>query len=336
MNKVFDDTVYAYAVGRVRSLETNLLDQGRFERMIEAPSVQEALKVLAESHYASALADLATSLDFEEMLGESLKSVFALILGLAPRPALIAMLALRYDLHNLKVLLKAHFLGVKSELLIPVGTLDLTQLAAAVNEEDFRDLPSGIREAVEETVEDFSLRRDPQAIDLNLDRALYASLQASARAEGSSYLLRLFKIQVDLVNIKTLLRVQRMGLDRDFLKKGLLPGGNLDGDRLLGVLEESPDSLINVMAMSEYAELVAEGVRAWVDSGSAARLEKLSDDYVTAYLGQGKWTPFGPEPLIGYLWAREMEMKNIRLVMVGKINRLPAAAIRGRLRNVYI
>jgi V/A-type H+-transporting ATPase subunit C len=127
-----------------------------------------------------------------------------------------------------------------------------------------------------------------------------------------------------------------MGLDREFLKKVLLPQGSLPIDRLSSGLDEPLETLITSLAMSDYAELIGEGVREWLEKGTASRLEKLSDDYITAYLKQGKWMPFGFEALVGYLWAKEIEIKNIRLVLVGKINRLPAEAIRERIRNVYI
>jgi V/A-type H+/Na+-transporting ATPase subunit C len=127
-----------------------------------------------------------------------------------------------------------------------------------------------------------------------------------------------------------------MELDREFLRKVLLKGGRLPFDRLLSLVDEPLESVITSLAMSDYSELASEGLREWIDHGSAARLEKLSDDYITTYLKRGKWTPFGPEPLIGYLWAKEMEIKNIRLVLVGKINKLPAEAIRERLRDGYL
>ena len=43
---------YAYAVGRVRAMETRLLDRSKIDRMVEAKSAEEALKVLGESEYA--------------------------------------------------------------------------------------------------------------------------------------------------------------------------------------------------------------------------------------------------------------------------------------------
>ncbi len=91
------------------------------------------------------------------------------------------------------------------------------------------------------------------------------------------------------------------------------------------------------LAMSDYATVVSEGVREWQEKGTITRLEKLSDDFITAYLQQGgKARPFGLEPLIGYLHAKDIEIRNIRMIMVGKINGLPIEAIRERLRDVYL
>ncbi len=331
-----DDTIFAYAVGRTRALETRLLDRARFERMIDASSAEEALKVLGESAYANAVAELPDVHDFETILAAELKETFDLILKISPRPELISIMALRYDIHNLKVLFKAKYLGVKSDLLIPVGSLELDKMELAVNEDDYRDLPARLRKAAENISEDFLVNRDPQVIDLLLDQVLYDQLIFAARDSGIKLLEGMFVRQIDLTNLKSLIRVKRMGLDRELLKNILLPHGSIPTDRITGMLDEPLESLITMLTMSDYADLVSEGVRDWLEKGTASRLEKLSDDYITAYLKQGKWTPFGVEPLIGYLWAKEIEIKNIRLVLVGKINKLPAEAIRERIRDVYI
>ncbi len=331
-----DDTIYAYAVGRTRALETRLLERSRFDRMIDAASAEEALKVLAETDYANAVAELADIHDFESILEAELKETFDLITKISPRPELILIMALRYDVHNLKVLFKAKYMGVKSDLLIPVGSLSLDLLEYAVTEDYYRDLPLKLRSAAEKINEDFLVNRDPQVIDLLLDQVLYDQLIALSRESGLKFLEGMFIRQIDLTNLKSLIRVKRMGLNRELLKNILLPHGSIPGDRLTGMLDEPLESLITMLAMSDYAELVGEGVRDWLEKGTASRLEKLSDDYITAYLKKFKWTPFGLEPLVGYLWAKEIEIKNIRLILVGKINKLSAEAIRERIRNVYI
>jgi len=331
-----DDTIYAYAVGRIRALETRLLDRTRFERMIDSSSAEEALKVLSESDYAGAISDLADVYEFETILSAELKQTFDTVMKISPRPEFIAILALRYDAHNLKVLFKDKYLGIKSDLLIPVGSLPLEKLEFAVKEDDYRDLPEKFREAAEKISEDFLVNRDPQIIDLTLDRVLFEHLIQASRDIGSSFLEGLFIRQVDLINLKSLIRVKRMGLDREFLKKVFLPHGSIALDLLTANIDEPLESIITSLAMSDYAELAGEGVRSWQEKGTASRLEKLSDDFITVYLKRGKWMPFGLEPLVGYLWAKEIEIKNIRLILVGKINKLPAEAIRERIRDVYV
>ncbi len=331
-----DNTVYAYSVARVKAMETRLLDQSQFERMINSGSAEEALKVLSESDYAATITEMADVHEFESMLTDELQYAYEVVMKIAPIPELIGMLALRYDIHNLKVLFKAKFLGIKSELLIPIGSLDLGKLENIVEEGDFRDLPDKLRRAADKITEEFMVNRDPQVIDLTLDQVLYDQLINDAREQRNCFLENLFIRQIDLTNLKTLIRVKHMGMGHDFLRSVLLPHGSIPIDRLAAMIEEPLESVISMLAISDYADLVSEGVREWSEKGSASLLEKLSDNYITAYLQQGKWEPFGVEPLVGYLWAKEIEVKNIRIVLVGKINKLPSDSIRERIRNVYV
>lgn len=332
----FTNANYAYAVGRVRVLETCLLDKSKLERMIEAVSVEETLKVLAETGYAGAVAEMATIHDFERMLHSELARALNLLQRSSPRPDLFKMMALRYDVHNVKVLFKAKFMDIKAEFLLPLGTVPLDKLRGMVDEEVFRDLPTPLREAAERVMEDFPVSRDPQIIGIYLDRALFEMLLGYAREGRSSFMEGLFVRQIDLANLKIFTRVKRMKKDRKFLQRVLLLGGTIAPERLTALLDEPLDALSAQLAVSDYAGLIGEGVRDWLERGTATRLEKLSDDFITDYLRRDKGNPFGLEPLIGYLWGKEIEVKNIRLILVGKINRLPTAAIRERIRDVYV
>lgn len=329
-------TGYAFAVGRVRVLETRLLDKSKLERMIEAASIEEALKVLAETEYAGALTGMATVYDFEQMLHAEMAGTLSLLQQSSPRPDLIKIMSLRYDLHNLKVLFKARFMESKAELFLPPGTLSLDKLQGMVEEGVFRDLPVFLKDAAQRVMEDFSVSRDPQIIDTYLDIALFEMLLSYARKARSSFMEGLFIRQIDLANLKIFTRVKRMKKDRKFLQRVLLPGGNIATERLTALLDEPFDALCAQLAVSDYAGVISEGVRDLLEKGTATRLEKLSDDFITDYLRRKKGNPFGLEPLIFYLWSKEIEIKNIRLILVGKINRLPTGAIRERIRNIYV
>jgi V/A-type H+-transporting ATPase subunit C len=44
---------------------------------------------------------------------------------------------------------------------------------------------------------------------------------------------------------------------------------------------------------------------------------------------------FGPMPILAYIYAKENEVKNLRLILVGKENNLPIKEIRERMRIIY-
>ena len=49
-----------------------------------------------------------------------------------------------------------------------------------------------------------------------------------------------------------------------------------------------------------------------------------------------KIIPFGVEPFLAYIYAKETEIKIIRIIMVGKLNNIAAEVIRERLRDIYV
>jgi len=328
---------YAYAVGRIRAMETRLLDRGKIDRMVEARSAEEALKVLGESEYGEYLADLGSVHQFEKMLDAELRRIYVELRKISPEPDLINFFAKKFDYHNLKVLIKANKLAEKrDELLVPeVGNIPLAELIRAVGDDDYRNLPSRMRQAAEKLSELLRLDPDPQLVGLLLDRAMYQELEDAVDAQQSSFLKGYFTSLVDLINIKTYLRVRRANRPKDFLQQALLPSGNVDMNKLVQLVEPL-EVLVDRLMFSPYAQVVEEGIQMYQKTDTLTRYEKLADDHLIKYAKQAKFVTFGPEPIIGYLLAKENEIKMIRIIMVGKINQLPTEEIKERLRDVYV
>ena len=61
----------------------------------------------------------------------------------------------------------------------------------------------------------------------------------------------------------------------------------------------------------------------------------MCDDAVMGYLSDGRRVPFGVEPIVGYLFARESEATIIRIIMTGRMAGLDRSIIRQRLRRTY-
>jgi V/A-type H+/Na+-transporting ATPase subunit C len=334
----YNDTRYAYAVARIRALENRLLDRSRIDMMLEAKTAQDVLKILSETDYGAALSDIQDEYDYEKILTTERDNVIALLKKIAPNPELISLLIMKYDFHNMKVLLKAKYLGEEADhLLVNAGSIDSGALKKMVEEDIYRDLPPLMRKAVEETVAEFQKEEDPQVISFALDKYLYETLTALAVEQKSEFLIRYFQMQADLVNISAFLRVKNLNKSRDFLEGVLLDNGLIEKRVFLQLfMEPEPaDALIARLANTDYSHLVEEGARIWLKNHSTTHFEKLADNFLMKFIQSAKMVVFGAEPLLAYLLAKEIEIKIIRMIMVSKLNGIPVEEIKERLRDIY-
>lgn len=67
------DTQYAYSVSRIRAIERKLLDKGKLDRMVEAKSPEEALKVLLEAEYGNSMSETVSIYEYENLLSDEYK-----------------------------------------------------------------------------------------------------------------------------------------------------------------------------------------------------------------------------------------------------------------------
>lgn len=331
------DTQYAYAVGKIRAVEKRLLDKARMERMIDAKSPEEALKVLLESGYKGNSDDYANAFEYESILRNEQIRVYKLLKSIAPEPEVFDLFLLGNDYHNIKVLLKAEFLGNEHDyMIIDTGTIPAAELKKKISERNFTGMSDIMRDAIEECIDVFNRTNDPQIIDIILDRACFHQMKEYAAASGYRFVSGLVQLMIDLTNIKIFLRARNTGRNWDFLQKILLPGGNIDNKVFIENLGDSLEGLIGFLKGKPYGDICEEGIEAFKNTGSLAKFEKLADNYIMTHVKKAKYIALGIEPLIAYLWAKENEIKNARIIMVGKINNISSEVIRERLRETYV
>ena len=63
-------------------------------------------------------------------------------------------------------------------------------------------------------------------------------------------------------------------------------------------------------------------------------LEKVLDDYYTHKLAASRYSYNAPENILAYLWDKEMEVKNVRMILVAKTSGGNKEQLRRLLRNV--
>ena len=141
---------------------------------------------------------------------------------------------------------------------------------------------------------------------------------------------------IDLTNVKTLLRVKKQNKGRDFLLSVAIDGGSIDKEALALLLNDAVDNIPSKLGYTNYVDVLKEGVENYSTTGSAGLLEKLVDNYIMDMMKGAKFIPFGVEPVLAYIYAKETEIKVIRIIMVGKLNNIAGEVIRERLRDIYV
>lgn len=330
------DSRYAYAVGRIRVLETRLLDMAKLNRMVEAQSADEAFRILGETEYADLVSRAAGPHDYAQVTSAEIARVYSLMKKLLPDGGLVDLFLVKYDIHNMKVVQKARFQGQNFDhLLIDAGLVPASLMTYVCQQEKLQGVPPEYYTFASAAAEAYEQSQDPRVIDLVLDRLQFSYTIAAAHKSGYSFLARLLASQVDLSNIRSLVRTKRLGRGRDFLAENLLAGGTLPQSLFLETLTEDWTNIVARLGATPYRTMVEQGINALLEGRGLTVLEKLSDGFQAELLRSARLEAFGPEPIINYILAKENEVRNVRIIMIGKLNGVPNEEIRERLREGY-
>lgn len=332
MAKKLKDTDYLFISTYLRSRERNLLTAARMERMIDAPSAEEAAKVLQEIGYGEFSA--ASDRELSAALAQEREKLFEDLYRFVPDKAVVDVFKVKYDYHNMKALLKARAMDVDgAHLLLDAGRVPADKLTKIVMEGEYDQLPPALASAAREAAEVLSATGDPQLGDFVLDRAYYAEMLSAAQATRSSFLVGYVRATIDAANLRSAVRTLRMQKGGDFLRRVLFEGGTVKTDSILSAaLGGSLEEPFRTTELKAAAELGAEAVR----GGSLTAFEKACDDAVTAFAAKAKGVPFGVEAVIGYLVAKEIEFTAVRIIMSSRMAGIGGDTIRERLREAYV
>ena len=322
------DTDFLAISARIRAMENRLRNRDRLERIIEARSDQEAVKVLVECGYP----DLPGA-GLEQMLAQVREETVKDLSRAVPGEPGLEIFKLKYDYHNAKTILKAEAMGVEaSRLLLKGGRYEPQELLDRWQQERMGGCADPFRRAMEQAAALLKESKDPQQADLLLDKAMYAEMTQLAKDSRSAFLEGYVRILVDAANLRTAVRVYRMDKDEEFLRGVLLEGGNVSVQTVAGARGEGIADVFQSGALAEAAKLGAALIKP--GSGALTAFEKACDDAVTKYVSAARRVPFGEQVVIGYLYAKEAELTAVRTIFAGRAAKLDGDTIRRRLREI--
>ena len=329
-----DRELFIQSSTRTRVLEKRLLDKIQMQRLIEADDVDELIRLLNDSQYQPFINKLERPEDYTQALAGEQQRFFTEMYGVSPRREVVDLVTLKYLYHNLKVILKEKITGEDySRMYINIGGVDMNKLKADFeagntpleNQRQYEDLNYVYTQ--------YENMKDPQMIDILLDRAYFEELKVKAEALDSEFFTQYVEDLIDLTNIKTLLRCQKQDKDPSFLNKVIIPGGSIDKSKYEEYLHTKVESNSNLFKSARIYYYASQGIAEFEKTGSLAGFEKMMDDYLMYITSEAKRVTYGPEVIFAYLQTKETEIKNLGIIFVAKLNGLSPEFIRERLRD---
>ena len=315
----------------LRAREPKLLTNERAERMRDAPSAEEAAKLLTDCGYED-MSSMSAG-EIETALAEHRAEVLAELEQLSPSKDIVDVFKMKYDYHNAKTLVKAEAMGTDpSRLLSASGRIAPEELTAAYNEGRWAELPDVMGDAMAEAKAVLARTSNPQLADIVLDQAYFTELKNAAQATESDFLIGYAELLTDCANLKSAVRTLRMGKNGDFLQSVLLSGGSVDEARIASAGDI--DGVAALFSATVLDKAAALGVEA-VSGGSVTAFELACDNAVTAYLTDAQLISYGCEPVIAYMAAVEGEITAARMILTGRLSGVSPEIIRERLRDLY-
>lgn len=319
----------------VRVYEKSLLSTDYFERLIQAENRDEFLQILEETNYNKYVAEMANG-DFEKILTESLRDDYEQIFSISPKTKINEYISLKYTYHNMKLNFKEQITGNDlSHLYIDISPISRRALDYAISSGESTRLPVAYLDSINQVREDYEQFRDLYSIDVIMDRRYLTHLRLLADEIGDNKLIEFTKKRIDYRNLITLVRAMNQNRTRNFLNAVLSSSGSIPKNELIELGTQEFSDVIHYYSRTHLDQII-ESVSRVAKEIPTSELEAFIDDAIMIGMQEGKRTALGPLPIIAYIHAKEIEVKNLRIIYYAKTSGMSVEEIKERLRLNYV
>jgi len=323
-----DDWRYVYQSAQVRALEMQMLTKATFHDMANAENLRSAADLLSATEYALPYSGKSFT-EIENVLRARRSAVRRLFEELIIDKPLVHLFRTRDDFANLRLAIRRTLTEkpVGSDYSAD-GNVPPDLYEELFEQENYNLFPDYMADAVEQAVLAYYRNKQIPDIDHAIDAAQAQYNLKQAHRLKSIFLLGLFRIQIDLTNIRTMLRLKFTESEQ---RNVFLKGGFIELERLERGAELGYEALAPLFFVTPYYRLVDAGAVYLNSNKSFLKLEQQCEQHLTGFLKSTVQITTGPQPIIAYLLLKENEIRTVRLILTAKKNNLGTKLILDRI-----
>lgn len=317
---------YAYIVARTKVMKSKLLRAEDFRKLLNM-SFDEIMRFLEETEYKKEIDEMAYKYTGPKLLDYALftnlaktyRKIYSVSFGDAK--TLIGSYLRRWDVWNLINILRGKNANLPSEVieetLVPAGEFSTEYLRSLIA----KDVGEIVKE-LEGTPYHEALSKigsvPMNVVEDELWKIYYKQLLATKASDFESRIfLNFVRMEIDLRNVKTLLRLKAEGDTAEEIIARIVPGGyELTEDEARKLATMSFDEIVKslegfwfwkVSSVEDLARAEIEFDKAWIGA-----IAKIAGNYPLSIL-----------PVLQYIVLKKVEVDDLRILGWGKWHGLP-------------
>ncbi|MCX8082345.1 MAG: V-type ATPase subunit [bacterium] len=291
--------------GKVKALEKTSLTAADISKILNAKTFSEAISILNGTIYQFPQ-NIISQNDIYNFFNGITQNLIKDMRRFLPEELYYYFL-LPYDFHNLKLIIDNYRKGKESKNYIPFSFIAYFILKEAFEKNNFKDIPLYLKPMVE-----FGYKNRNNEYVLLMARKIYwDTVKNLVRTQHSDFINGYIKIEIDLSNIGIFLQQKISGLPLDI--NVLSDGGNIKKERY-----ERDDVLWT------YVNMVYPGLKTPIDVDG---YDMVGYSLLMNYLKYARVIPYGIEPIFAYFSAKNIEIDNLRRILLGKFYNIEVGKI---------
>lgn len=321
LNIVNDE--YIYAVARIRCKEEKLFSKKDIDQMLAIDNKESVVRFLSEAGWDTSVED--------EILIREERRLWMLIEELVDDLSSLDFLRINKDFQNLKVAVKGFYINVPvDDILVYGGITDPKLINEAIKEKNFLLLPDYLKEFASLALKTLLKTTDAQLCDILIDKACLEAVYALGKNSRIEIIQKYCETFVAIADIKIAVRGLFLLKNYDFILNSMAECNSLDVKSLALSATKSIDDICSYLLTTEY-KTASSLIKSSLES-----YECWCDNYIMNLMKKYKSDPFSLASLIAYIYAKETEIKTVRLILTAKSNHLDNKIIRERVRELYV
>lgn len=326
-----DDWNYTFQTAHVRALEIQMLSRAALLDMANAENLQQAADFLSGTEYALS-AGGRNFAEVENILQQRRTAVRELFAELMLDKQIVELFKTRDDFANLRLAVRRSMIekpigdDYSNDGNVPAERIE--QIFSETEQFIGNEIPDCVRDTVERAVLAYYEHKDIRQIDYAIDKAQAQYNLKVARKLNNIFLVGLFGIQIDMTNIRTMLRLKFTESEE---RKVFLEGGFIETEQFVHGLDIGYETLGSLFFATPYFRIVEAGTNYLVSDKSFLKVEQQCEEYLAGFLKSTAQITAGQQPVIAYLLMKENEIRTVRLILTAKKSNLDAKLILDRI-----